>query len=184
MNGQKQSAPKGSGKIYKVGDLIIYGNTGVCRIEDVAALDAQGTGHEQLFYVLTPLYQNCTIYAPVHNTKIFMRPIITKEEAERLIEEMPSIRAEAYHTRSVSQLAELYKESLKTHECSDLIELCVSLYTKKQDAEQQNRKFGALDEKYMKRAEELLFGELAAALGIEKDRVPAYIAAKATGELE
>ena len=52
----------------------------------------------------------------------------------------------------------------------------MSLRAKKQGLEQQKRKFGAVDERFMKRAEELLFGELAAALDIPKDRVPEYIA--------
>ena len=89
---------------------------------------------------------------------------------------IPAIRVEAYHNRDLNQLAEHYKASLSTHDCSDLIELSMSIYAKKQFAEQQKRKFGVVDEKFMKRAEDLLFGELAAALNIPKDQVPEYIA--------
>lgn len=49
---------------------------------------------------------------------------------------------------------------------------------KKQAAEKQNRKLGAIDEKYMKRAEDLLFGELAAALGVDRDQVNEYVVEK------
>ncbi|HBN86195.1 MAG TPA: hypothetical protein DDZ89_20420, partial [Clostridiales bacterium] len=72
--------------------------------------------------------------------------------------------------------AEHYKMALNTHNCLDLIELSMSIYAKKQFVEQQKRKFGAVDEKYLKCAEGLLFGELAAALNIPKDKVPKYIA--------
>lgn len=166
--------------MYKVGDLIIYGNTGVCRIADITSRNFEGIEQEQLFYVLKPLYQNFTIATPINNTKVFMRPIITRDEAVRLIDKIPTISAEAYHNQAISQLVEHYKESLRTHDCSDLLELCMSIYAKKQDVEQQNRKFGAVDEKFMKRAEELLYGELAAALDIDKEQVPAYIAARLT----
>ena len=111
--------------MYKVGDLIIYGSTGVCRIADITARNSKGVEQEQLFYVLALLYQNCTIFIPINNTKIFMRSIITKNDAERLIDMIPTIRAEAYHNRSISQLTEHYRESLKTHDCSDLLELCM-----------------------------------------------------------
>jgi CarD family transcriptional regulator len=164
--------------MYKVGDLIIYESTGVCRIDDITALDSKGAEHELLYYVLKPLYQNCTIFAPVNNNKVFMRPIITKTEAERLIDMIPSIRVEAYHNRAIKQLAEHYMESLKTHDCTDLIELCMSIYKKKQFVEQQKRKLGTVDEKFMRRAEELLFCELAAALNIDKDKVSDYIASR------
>jgi len=164
--------------MYQVGDLILYGSTGVCKVADITTQELAGKDKKQLFYVLEPLYQNCTIFTPVNTTKIFMRPIISKGEAERLIDMIPAIRAEAYHNRALNQLAEHYKASLSTHDCSDLIELSMSIYAKKQFAEQQKRKFGAVDEKFMKRAEELLFGELAAALDIPKEKVPEYITEK------
>ena len=160
--------------MYRIGDFVIYSNSGVCKITDIVSRKDGKT--EQLYYVLLPLYQTCTIYTPIDNDKVFMRPVITKTEANRLIDMIPTINAEAYHNRSINQLSEHYNEALKTHDCSDLIELCMSIYAKKQSLEQQNRKFGAVDEKFMKRAEELLHGELAVALGIEKDQVPAYIA--------
>ena len=162
--------------MYQVGDLILYGSTGVCKVADITTQELAGKDKKQLFYVLEPLYQNCTIFTPVITTKIFMRPIISKDEAERLIDMIPAIRVEAYHNRDLNQLAEHYKASLSTHDCSDLIELSMSIYAKKQFVEQQKRKFGAVDEKFMKRAEDLLFGELAAALNIPKDQVPEYIA--------
>lgn len=161
--------------MYKTGDLIIYGGNGVCRVMDITERSMTGTDHEQLYYVLMPLYQNCTIYVPTNNTKVFMRPIISKEEAEQLIDKIPTIRAEAYHSPVVSKLSGHYNALLETNECSDLLELCMSLHTKKQAAEQEKRKFGAMDEKFMKRAEDRLFGELAAALDIDREDVEGYI---------
>jgi CarD family transcriptional regulator len=105
-----------------------------------------------------------------------MRPIISKDEAERLIQSIPGIRAQAYYNRTLHELTEHYEASLKTHNCTDLIELCMSIYAKKTQLEEQKRKFGSIDERYMKRAEELLFGELAAALCIPKEQMPGYIA--------
>lgn len=162
--------------MYKVGDLILYGNNGVCRIADITTRSFSETDQEQLYYIIKPLYQDCMISTPVNAVRVFMRPIITKDEAERLIDKIPSVCAKEYHSPVLRQLTEHYEASLQSHDCEDLIELTMSLYMKKQTAEQQKRKFGAVDERFMKRAEDLLFGELAAALGIEKDKVPEYIA--------
>jgi CarD family transcriptional regulator len=49
----------------------------------------------------------------------------------------------------------------------------MSIYAKKQGG-----KFGAIDKKFMKQAENLLFGEFAAVLGIKPTDVPAYIESK------
>ena len=51
-----------------------------------------------------------------------------------------------------------------------------SIYAKRRWAQANNRKLGAIDERYMKRAEEMLFGELAAALEIPREKVQDYIA--------
>jgi len=164
--------------MYQVGDLVIYGKTGVCKVIEVTTQEME---KQRLYYTLMPLYQSCTIFAPVNSTKVFMRPIVSKDEAERLVDMIPSIRAEAYHNQSVNQLAGHYEASLNTHDCAELITLTMSIHAKKKLMEQQKRKFGAVDERFMKCAEELLFGELAAALCISKDEVPEYIAKRVSG---
>lgn len=161
--------------MYKVGDLIIYGGTGVCRIDEITNHSPTETLKDRLFYILSPLYQNCKIFAPTDNVKIIMRPVIAQDEAEQLIDMIPTIQAEPYSNSSTNQLIEHYKQWMKSYKCLDLLELCMSIYEKRKIAKQQNRKLGYVDENYMKRAEDLLFGELAVALEIDKQDVPDYI---------
>jgi CarD family transcriptional regulator len=164
--------------MYQIGDLILYGNTGVCRVSDIFVRRSSCTDGGQLCYTLSPLYQDCMISTPVDSTKVFMRPIISREEAEALIDSIPSIRVSAYHNRVLRQLAEHYEEALRSHNCSDLIRLTMSLYDKRREVANEKKKFGAVDERFMKRAEDLLFGELGAALGIPRDEVPDYISSR------
>ncbi len=162
--------------MYQVGDLIFYGNTGVCEVKGITTRDAGKANDKELYYVLEPVYQNCKIFIPVNTTEVFMRPVISKDEAKQLIDTIPTLQVETYEDYTSSQLTECYESLIKTHDCADLIELTMSIYTKKQLAEQKKHKFGAIDDKFMKRAEELLFGELAIALDIPKEKVPEYIA--------
>lgn len=161
--------------MFKIDDLIVYGSTGVCRIEDIKSSDLMGDGEVQLCYVLKPLYHDYVITTPVENTKIFLRPIITKEAAEQLIDMIPSIQVEPFHSSVVRELTEHYKAYLDTHDCSDLIKMTMSIYAKRKELEQNNRKFGQVDQRFLKQAEELLFGELSAALCIPRESVPQYI---------
>lgn len=161
--------------MYQVGDLVLYGSTGVCRVSEIKKQDFPSTGEQKLYYVLRPLYQECVISTPVDSDKVFIRPIISKAEANRLIDRMPTIHAQAYHSKVSRELAEHYEALLKSHDCADWVELTMSIYTKKQDALRRKRKFGAVDERFLKRAEDLLFGELAAALEISRDQVQEYI---------
>ncbi len=78
----------------------------------------------------------------------------------------------------MQELKQHYEAAIEAYNCTDLIELTMSIYAKKKSIEGQNRKLGQIDEKFMKQAEELLFGELSLALGIPKDEVQEYIASR------
>ena len=163
--------------MYRINDLIVYGKTGVCKIIDIKVPKDISFEQDQLYYVLQPLYQDYLIYAPV-NTMAFMRPIISAAEAERLIDMIPTIQAEAYYNDRIQALSQHYAAILEAYNCKDLIELTMSIYAKERIIKQQKRKLGQIDQKFMKKAEELLFGEIAAALDMPIDEVQDYISFK------
>jgi CarD family transcriptional regulator len=164
--------------MYEIGDLVMYGNMGVCKLVAFKTGDQIGTGNTDRYYILEPLYQKCTVCVPVDSKQVFMRPIISKDEAEELIRLIPSMQTQTFYSSDQRILEEHYKARLKTHSCRDLIELTMSIYEKRQLAETTNRKVGVIDLRFMKLAEEQLFGELGSALGIDKESVPRYIATK------
>lgn len=161
--------------MYQINDLIMYGSIGVCKVTDITKPDFAGSGEKQLYYVLEPLYQSGVIYAPVDNEKVFMRNVISEAEAIELIDTIPEIHTEIYKNASMQQLTKHYQSVIDTHRCLDLLKLTKSIYLKKMDAQEHNRNLGQIDKKFMKRAEDLLFGEFAAALSISKEDVEAYI---------
>ena len=162
--------------MYQTGDLILYGSTGVCRVTDIISQKPGRAEPEKQYYVLEPLYQSGTITTPVDNTKIFTRPVITREEAMSLIDQIPTIEVQAYHNQNLQQLENHYKTEMENHDCLSLLRLTMSTYRKKVERESAKLKFGAVDRRYMERAENLLYGELAVALDIHKDSVQDFIA--------
>lgn len=162
--------------MYQKGDCIIYGNTGVCRVTDVGV--PQGlpeAGGERLYYTLSPVYGNGTIYIPV-DSPVFMRPVISREEALDLIDRIPAIKEDTFESRDQRTMAEHYSASLKTHACEDLVQLIKTLYMRSKTLADKGKKPGKTDIQYRKRAEELLHEELAVALGIPVEQVKDYIA--------
>ncbi len=162
--------------LYRPGDLILYGGTGVCRVADVVTKKLSRTGPERQYYVLTPLYQTGTITTPVDNDKVLTRPVITRDEAIDLIDQIPTIQVEAYHNQNLQQLENHYRTQMNALDCLSLLRLTMSTYRKKVEREGKKLKFGAVDRRYMERAEDLLYGELAVALGITRDGVRDFIA--------
>lgn len=164
--------------MYKIGELIQYGGTGVCRISEIKNQTLPGSDEQRLYYVLQPLYKACVISVPVDSDKVPIRPIISRQEADRLISQIPQREPKPFHSRASRELAEHYGALLRSNSCDSWIDLTVSIHSKKQKVQAQKRKIGSVDERFLKQAEEMLFGELAAALEIPKDQVREYISAK------
>ena len=121
--------------MYQVGDLIVYENAGVCQVmeltasENCPALSCMPKG--RLYYILHPLFGGGTIYTPADPPKAFMRPVISRREAEELISLIPKLKADPYYTQNLQDLREHYKAAASSHSCKDLIQLTMSVYKKK-----------------------------------------------------
>jgi len=159
--------------MYEINDLIMYGREGVCRVDDIYTLDITGTDKGRLYYILDPLYKQGKIYTPI-DTKIFMRHIISSEEALQLIDGIPSVETNVCNER-LKTLEDQYKAELNTHMCEDLIRLIKTVGVKKDESTSKGKKLGKTDENYMKMAEETLYGEFAQALKIPRENVKVYI---------
>ena len=78
--------------MFEKGEYVVYGSKGVCRIQDISHVDIPGVDQQRLYYIMHPV-QNSeqTVYLPTDSTKAVIRRVMTKEEANRLIHEIPSI---------------------------------------------------------------------------------------------
>lgn len=159
--------------MYQTGDFVMYGNTGVCRVQEIGYPDAV-SDRETLYYTLAPVYDTAVIYIPV-DTKAFMRPIMSKQAAEQLIDSIPDIPEQDGHNTDMRMLGEQYRACLNTHRNEDLVRLIKSVYQKSKRSLKAGRHMGQLDQQYMKRAEKMLYGELAIVLGMEYDEIQPYI---------
>lgn len=67
-------------QMFQPGDLIVYGNNGVCRVIKVGKPEVTVANGKRLYYTLQPLYSTEIIYTPV-DSGVFMRPVISRDEA-------------------------------------------------------------------------------------------------------
>lgn len=160
--------------MYQIGDLIIYGNYGVCKVDAIGTLDIFGIDKNRLYYTINSLYHNEKIYTPI-DTNVFMRPIITYEEVQQLITLIPSIEENEYNICGMRSLESYYQQFLQTHDCYDLLKLIKNIYIKNRKLVKNRKKLGRIDERFMQKAEDLLYGEFAVVLGIPKEGVKSYI---------
>ena len=163
--------------MYKIGEYIIYGNDGVCKVEDVGVLNISGINKKRIYYTLKPLYENGKIFTPI-DTSVFMRSLINYEEVQQLIESIPYIKDKKCNEKNSRLLQIYYKNLLQTHECSDLLTLIAGIYEKKDKAMKSGKKLGQIDNRFMKVAEGLINDEFSVVLGIPREEVADYIKEK------
>ena len=155
--------------MYKEGEYIVYGLNGVCLIESITTLDMKDVPKDVEYYSLIPLRQGGKIYVRVDSSQDNMRPVISKDEAERLIKQIDEI--EAIKITDETSVEELYKSCMRSYDCTEWVRLIKCIYNRKIKRIESGKKITATDEKYMRLAEEALYSELAIALGISKDKV-------------
>ncbi len=156
--------------MFSVGEKIIYAENGVCTVEKIAPLSGSGPGKDKLYYHLNPLIGSGTYFAPV-DTPAYMRAVMSREQAEALIDSMPGIEPAICYDNRFNHVDAFYKELFKQHSCEALVAIVKGLRIRM--AERKTRSSRA--EATMKRARDILHGELSVALDLELGQVEDYI---------
>lgn len=160
--------------MFQKGEYIIYGNSGVCRVEDIGTMDMSGIKKGRLYYTLLPVYSNGSkIYTPVDNEKITMRRVLSKDEVLELLNQIPKI--EPLWITDEKKREESYKEALKSCTFEDQIKIIKTLYLRQQSRLEGGKRLATIDERYLKMAEDSLYGELAISLNMKKEDMEEFI---------
>lgn len=168
--------------MFEKGEYIVYGMTGVCLVKDIMEMSPDGVSSDKLYYVLEPTaVRGNRIITPVEGNKNVMRRIMTSEEAYTLIDEIKEI-SQLWITDD-KQRELMYKEALKTCDCREWVGVIKTLYLRKKDRMNRGKRLTEVDERYMKKAKENLYGELSIPLGIPAAEVEEFITARLDAEI-
>lgn len=160
--------------MYEKGQYIVYGIRGVCQVADIITIDHPVGPKGRLYYELHPYNQkDGKIVTPVDSEKTITRLLLTRPEAEALIQEIPQIKEMT--VANDKQREERYKEALKNCDCRVWVSMIKALYLRKQDRIEHKKKVTDLDERYFRMAEDYLNSELSLALDISKEKINEYI---------
>ena len=157
--------------MYAVGTSILYGRTGVCRIEDIGSAPFQ-KHDEQPYYKLRAVFSTSgeCIYIPV-DTTVSMRPLIDRGKAVGYLERLPQLKPQPFSSRKPAELAAHYQEVLASGQPEDCLLLIKEIYLKEKELTAHNKKLGQVDARYLKIAERLVCEEFAVALKTGPDSI-------------
>ena len=138
-------------RLFGKGEYIVYDITGVCQVQDITTMSMDAEGKEKLYYVLEPVgASGSRIITPVEGNKSIMRPILSREEAYSLIDDIRDVH-------------ELGITDDKQREA------------KYKDRMSHGKRLTEVDERYLKKAKENLYRELSIPLEIPAEDVERFI---------
>lgn len=159
--------------MFAAGDYVVYGQSGICQVLDVTTMDMDGIPKDRLYYVLRPDGKDTRIFAPVENNRLVLRRIMTREEAESLMQEIPEM--EALQIPDDKHREEQYRQCIKSCQSREIVRMVKTICLRKRERLARGKKATATDEKYLKMAADSLYSELSMLLSIPKNEMESYI---------
>ncbi|MBX3041728.1 MAG: CarD family transcriptional regulator [Bdellovibrionaceae bacterium] len=118
---------------FKVGDHAVYPGHGVGRVSAVETKEILGTEH--MFYSLMILETGMKIMIPKSNVEsVGLRPIISKDEAERVLEIL-KVKEVKIDNQTWNRRYREYMEKIKTGSVFEIAEVLRDLFLLKVDKE-------------------------------------------------
>lgn len=153
----------------QVGDLTIYQEHGICRIDDICNKTYGGKTRE--YYVLRPIddENGLTINLPVESKKKLLLKLINKKEAEEVLNSFHS--AGVKWIEQHSERKQSYTKIINSGDRLQIAKVANTLLRRKQKAEADGKKLHKNDNEMLKTIQSILYKEMAIALDISYEDV-------------
>lgn len=161
--------------MYKKGELVVYGMGGVHIVDDITTMENTINGEDRLYYVLKSKMKNGGVsYVPVES-QVYLRPVMSKTDAEELIKKIPQIPTREFENMPVRDAARVYRDALNTHNNETIIGLIKHITETSHKKREQNKKLSSVEERYLNLSKKILESELKEALCMDQQELENYI---------
>lgn len=160
--------------MYQLGDQVVYGIHGVCRIIDTEIRSVDRKKVE--YFVLEPREQpGARYYIPTQNQAALskLRPLLSRAQLEALLESSDT-RQDCW-VADEGRRKQRYRELINSGDRAALISMVRTLHRHKADQIAAGRKFHLCDENFLRDAEKLLTSEFSLVLDMAPADAVAYI---------
>lgn len=160
--------------MYSVGQMVVYGIHGVCKIIETQIMRVDKKNVE--YFVLEPVDQpGAKFFIPCKNKNALAKlcPVLDKAQLENLFASVG--QADDVWISDENQRKLRYRELINSGDRAALLSMIRSLYKHKSEQLAAGRKFHLCDENFLHDAEKLLSMEFAIVLEIKPEEVGSYI---------
>lgn len=160
----------------QAGNYVIYRSTEICRIDGFEEKSFDNVTSKNYCVLVPADGDNSKYYVPMDLAETKLRPLLTKDEIEDLINGMKGEQPDWGDTEDHRK--NVFNEVLNSGDYRRIISMLHSLYLERQQRLAQGKKLLTADEKAMRSAESLIDREFAFVLGIKENEVSEYIASR------
>lgn len=137
--------------MYKINDFVAYKND-ICRIKNIKENRINNT----TCYIMNPIDdESLTIEVPTDNRLGNIRDLLTKNEVNKLIDEIPNIKP--IEDLNDKYIENSYKELINSRNHLNLIKVIKTTYLRKEERIRNKKKINEKDNKYFDLAEKYLY---------------------------
>lgn len=162
--------------MYNVGDHVVYGIHGVCRI--LSQEERTVERKKVLYLVLEPLEKlGARFYIPAQNQVALSKlwPVLSRQELDDLLVSDAALQDPWVESENLRK--QRYRELINSGDRAALIGMIRSLYRHKESQIAAGKKFHMCDDNFLRDAEKMIKSEFSLVLQIPADQVQAYILA-------
>jgi len=160
--------------MFKIGDVVVYSASGVCRVEDICKKSFGSFSAN--YYILKPLMQNgSTVFVPTENSALTSKihPVLSKAEFVSIFDTV--LKTEPCRPENELLRREKFAEILESGNRSALMLMIYDLKNLAKEQQQNSRRLHIADEKLLNTAENMLFEEVAYVFEIDKTQAPEFL---------
>lgn len=160
--------------MFNIGDTVLYGATGVYKID--ALTEKEIFGEKKAYYVLKPHSQEkSSVFVPADNENLLnkMRKILSKEEIFEIIDTVS--KHDDMWVENEPARRELFSSIIHSGNRMQVMLLIRTLYNAQKKRRAEGKRLHLMDERFMTEAERLLYDEFSAVLGISQGEVVPFI---------
>lgn len=161
--------------MYNIGDNVLYGGEGVCRISGIE--DKKIDGQIISYYVLCRVDGvNSVFFVPVKSraAEEKMRKVISAGEIKKIVSEAKPLRL----CDNDRERKELYKNAMCSADRPLLASLIKSVCAEKEALENDGKKLHKVEEYFLSDVQKMLYSELSSVMNITMDDVLPFILGK------
>ncbi len=157
--------------MFKLGDKVVYKANAVCNVESIE-VPSFIKEKDKKYYKLKQLYSigNDTIFVPV-DTNINIRPILSKDQAEKCFETLKSLEIEQFSSRQPAMISAHFNEILSDGSMESSLKVLKELMLRSKEYESLGKKLRQVEESILKSITKQVSEELSLSLGIEIEQV-------------